>query len=167
MKKLLIFVLLPVVLLIGAGLGAALMGLVPDFGLRVALGLEAPAEEKAKPKPKIPDTPPPLSTPAAEKPIFMQLDQFVVSLRSSNPRPILLLITISLELKDDLARKKAVDVQPHLRSALNIYLSSLCPDSVAGADGINTIRTGVWRMLQKTLPPADLVNVQVMKLAIK
>ena len=38
MKKLLIFVLLPVVLLIGAGLGAALMGLVPDFGLRVALG---------------------------------------------------------------------------------------------------------------------------------
>ncbi len=167
MKKLLIFVLLPVVLLIGAGLGAALMGLVPDFGLRVALGLEAPAKEKAKPKPKIPDTPPPLSTPAAEKPIFMQLDQFVVSLRSSNPRPILLLITISLELKDELARKKAVDVQPHLRSALNIYLSSLTPDTVAGADGITTIRTGVWRLVQKTLPPADLVNVQVLKLAIK
>ena len=97
--------LLPVVLLIGAGLGAALMGLVPISAcVSPSAWRRRPRKRQAKAENLY--TPPPLSTPAAEKPVFMQLDQFVVSLRSSNPRPIPLLITISLELKDDLCAKR-------------------------------------------------------------
>lgn len=167
MKKLSILILLPLTLLIGAGLGAALMGLVPDFGLRAALGLAAPADDKPKPPPKIPDSPPPLSTPGDEKPIFMQLDQFVVNLRSPRPRPVLLLITLSFEMKDEAARKAAVKIQSHLRSDLTIYLSTLTPIEISGAEGITRIRTDVWRLLHQRLAPGALVNVQVVKMAIK
>lgn len=167
MKKLSILILLPLTLLIGAGLGAALMGLVPDFGLRAALGLAAPDDGKPKPPPKVADAPPPLSAPAADKPIFMQLDQFVVNLRASRPRPVLLLITLSLEMKDEVARKGVIKIQPHLRSDLTIYLSGLTPNEISGAEGITRIRTDVWRLLHQRLPPGALVNVQVVKMAIK
>lgn len=166
MKKLLIFILLPIILILGAGIGAAVVGIVPDFGLRVMLGLEGkPIFEK--PTPVTPDVPPPVSTPAADDHEFVKTTDMVVTLRSNSLRPVSALFQFSLELPDKAARDRVSLLKPYIRDAMNIYLSTLSPTDISGAAGFELVRRGVWKNIITLTEPGTFANIHILKMTLR
>jgi hypothetical protein len=59
MKKILIIFILPLILLIGAGLGVLFLRLIPSIGPELVLGGEPPGTMPAEPEKPKEDLPPP------------------------------------------------------------------------------------------------------------
>lgn len=162
MKKLVLFVLLPVLLLIGAGLGALVAGLVPGVvipGLTPA-GKSADAEKKDLGAP-------PTSRRSPEGASTYVLPEFVVNLRTNRTYPVFMLLSVAVEMRDEGVRPTMAAQEPRIRDAMIIYLSSLTPTDLNGYDGIQRVRDNSWRILQQFVDPKELVNVQVAKLTVK
>lgn len=161
MKKLILFVLLPLLLLIGAGLGALVAGLVPGVsipGLTPHGG--APAEKKD------PGAPPPTRRSPQGAATYV-LPEFVVNLRTNRTYPVFLLLSLAVEMRDEGVRPTMAAQEPRIRDAMIIFLSSMTPTDLNGYDGIQRVRDNAWRILQTFVDPEDLVNVQVAKLTVK
>jgi flagellar FliL protein len=92
MKKLIIFLLLPLVLILGAGASAFFFGLLPE-GL---LGGEKVVEEM-----KDEDTPPPSYEAQGETRAFYMMDEFVANLQTERQEPVFLLLSIAVEIPND------------------------------------------------------------------
>ena len=168
MKKILIIFVLPLILLVGAGAGVVFMRLIPGVGPELILGGEAPmGSEKEPDKPKeivAPDS----FLEQGEEAIFFTMDEFVVNLRSERKKPVFLLVSLILELPNEAAQGSVEPLEPRIRDAVNIYLSSLRPDDLQGFTGIQTVRNEIWRRLMKIVPDPDLVaNIQIAKMTVK
>lgn len=160
MKKLLIFILLPLLLLIGAGAGALFLGLVPGLGPGGG-GEEAAVEE---PKEDVP--PPPFSERDGPQ-VFWTPDEFVVNLQSERRYPVFLLLSLTLELANEGDIAALDGLEPRIRDVVNVYLSSLRPEDLSGYDGIQTTRNELWRRLKTVIDDEKLVNIQIMKMTVK
>ncbi|WP_051244567.1 flagellar basal body-associated FliL family protein [Thalassobaculum salexigens] len=164
MKKLLLFVLLPLLLLIGAGAGAFVAGLIPGFG--GAPEAELTAEQKAEQE-RIANTAPSAAKPSPVGAVFHTLDEFVVNLRSNTGYPVFLLLSLTVELPNEGAIQVVQAQEPRIRDALIVYLSSLTPQQLNGYDGIQKVRNNAWRLLRELVGPDTIVNVQIAKLTVK
>lgn len=165
MKRLLFFVLLPMMLIIGAGIGALLYGLVPGFDpLGKKQAADPAAQEKAAQKAK--EAPPPYAV-SAEPTIIFQPDEFVVNLQGDRRYPVFLLLSLAIELRDPGAQVRVNALEPRIRDVVNIYLSSLTPEDLKGFDGITRVRNGLWVRLREVIQPDDMVNIQIMKMTVK
>ena len=165
MKKILIIFLLPVVLLIGAGAGAFFFGLIPGFGsedneqLKKELAAKEAAERNIVPK-------------AYQKASVLSLeywiDDFVINLQTERPKPVFLLLTFVLILSGEEAKSKVQLLEPRIRSAANIFLSSLTPEDLDGYDGITMLRQELWVLVNKVVNDTTSVeNVQILKMTVK
>lgn len=163
MKKLLLFVLLPLILLIGAGAGAFVAGLIPGFG---GPEPEMTAEQKAEME-RIANTAPSPAQPSPPGAVFHTLDEFVVNLQSNRSYPVFLLLSLTIELSNEGAVAAIAEQEPRIRDGLIVYLSSLTPQQLNGYDGIQKVRNNTWRLLRDLVDPDLIVNVQVAKLTIK
>ena len=168
MKKLIIFVTLPLMLIVGAGMGAVMFGLIPGFDPlgtqkknQMAGGSSAPKEE-----PYLNEAPPPFAAAAPDAVIF-QLEEFVINLQTERHYPVFMLLSIALELKDPAAQIRVAALEPRIRDKVIIFASSLTEQELNGFDGINKIRDGLWLRLRDIIPKKDLLNVQVLKMTIK
>ncbi|MBO6561118.1 MAG: flagellar basal body-associated FliL family protein [Nisaea sp.] len=168
MKKLIIFVTLPLMLIVGAGMGAVMFGLIPGFDPLGAKrkhmmggGDSAPKEE-----PYVNEAPPPYAA-ADPNAVVFQLEEFVINLQTERRYPVFMLLSLALELKDPNAQARVAALEPRIRDAVIIYASSLSQEELNGFDGINRIRDGVWVRLRDIIQKEDLLNVQVMKMTIK
>lgn len=160
MKKLILFVVLPLLLLIGAGLGALVAGMVP--------GVVIPGLTPAPPVvvEKDPGAPPTyLASPQGA--VIDMLPEFVVNVRSNRTYPVFLLVSLAVELVNEAARPALAAQEARIRDAMIIYLSSLTPNDLNGYEGIQLIRDNSWRILQEFVDPKLMVNVQVAKLTVK
>lgn len=165
MKKLLLFVLLPLLLLIGAGAGAFVAGLIPGFGAHQA-EQELTAEQKAE-RERVANTAPSAAKPSPVGAVFHTLDEFVVNLRSNTGYPVFLLLSLTLELPNEGAIQVIQAQEPRIRDGLIVYLSSLTPQQLNGYDGIQKVRNNAWRLLREQVGPEFILNVQVAKLTVK
>lgn len=165
MKKLLLFVLLPLLLLIGAGAGAFVAGLIPGFGAHTPEP-EMTAEQKAEME-RIANTAPPAAKPSPVGSVFHTLDEFVVNLRSNTGYPVFLLLSLTLELPNEGAVQVIAAQEPRIRDGLIVYLSSLTPQQLNGYDGIQNVRNNAWRLLRELVGPDAILNVQIAKLTVK
>ena len=165
MKKILIIFLLPAVLLIGAGAGAFFFGLIPGFGsedneqLKKELAAKEAAERNIVPK-------------AYKKASVLSLeywiDDFVINLQTERPKPVFLLLTFVLILSGEEAKSKVQLLEPRIRSAANIFLSSLTPEDLDGYDGITMLRQELWVLVNKVVNDTTSVeNVQILKMTVK
>ena len=164
MKKLLLFVLLPLLLLIGAGAGAFVAGLIPGFGPEPPP--EMTAEQKAEME-RAANTAPPPAKPSPVGAVFHTLDEFVVNLKSNSGYPVFLLLSLTLELPNEGAIQVIQSKEPRIRDALIVYLSSLTPQQLNGYDGIQNVRNNSWRLLRELVGPEFIENVQIAKLTVK
>lgn len=164
MKKLLLFVLLPLLLLIGAGAGAFVAGLIPGFGGQPEP--EMTAEQKAEME-RIANTAPSAAKPSPVGAVFHTLDEFVVNLRSNTGYPVFLLLSLTVELPNEGAVQAVQAQEPRIRDALIVYLSSLTPQQLNGYDGIQNVRNNAWRLLRELVGPDSIANVQIAKLTVK
>lgn len=168
MKKMLIFILLPLILLIGAGAGAFFMGMIPGFSMtptKAEMEAEKKAEEAERRKREIP--PDAFKPSETEKPSHYTLDEFVVNVKSDRVRPIFLLLSVSLELANEGLRPNLQAVEPRLRDTTNMFLSSRTIDELKGYKGIQFVRQGLWKRYYEILGPEIMLNLQVMKMTIK
>lgn len=163
MKKLIIFIALPLVLLIGAGLGALFFGLVPGFGPQ--------SQEMAAGEPVTPteDLPPPPFAPSEGPKVFYTPEEFVVNLRSERRLPVFLLLSLTIEISDEALLPQLTAAEPRVRDVVNLYLSSLTPEQLAGYDGIQMVRTELWKRLRAKIDPEKTIfrNIQIMKMTVK
>ncbi len=162
MKKLILFVLLPLLLLIGAGLGALVAGLVPG----VSIPGIGPGHDAA-PEPKKDPGAPPTSKQSPEGATIYVLPEFVVNIQTNRSYPVFLLLSVAVEMRDEGVRPVMAAQEPRIRDAMIIYLSSLTPSDLNGYDGIQRVRDNAWKILQKFVPEDQLVNVQIAKLTVK
>jgi len=162
MKKLVLFVLLPLLLLIGAAIGALVAGLVPGVSIP---GL-TPAPVTAEAEKKDTGAPSP-SRRSPEGAVSYMLPEFVVNLRTNRTYPVFMLLSLAVEMRDEGVRPTMAAQEPRIRDAMIIYLSSLTPTELNGYDGIQRVRDNSWRILQQFIDPESLINVQVAKMTVK
>lgn len=162
MKKLILFVLLPLLLLIGAGLGALVAGLVPGVSIPGLGGSHAPP-----PPPKKDPGAPSSAKPSPIGSTVYVLPEFVVNIKTNRAYPVFLLLSLAVEMRDESVQPTMAAQEPRIRDAMIIYLSSLTPSDLNGYDGIQRVRDNAWRILQKFVPEKDLVNVQIAKMTVK
>ncbi|NQW12523.1 MAG: flagellar basal body-associated FliL family protein [Alphaproteobacteria bacterium] len=161
MMKLLLFIVLPLLLLIGAAGGAFMTGMIPGLSPAMLFG---GGDEMTDPKDMVP---PPSSQRAPLGTDFYTLEEFVVNVRTKRSYPVFLLASITVETADETVRVDLGLVEPRIRDAMIVFLSGLTPAELNGYDGIQRVRTGAWRILNTYLDRDLLVNVQVGKLTVK
>ena len=160
MKKLLIFVLLPLILLIGCGAGAAFMGMIPGMEGLFGGGHEEEVVEEDL-------TVPPSYAAAPVESVTYTLSEFVLNLQTKRTYPVFLLLSLVVETKDEAGRNEVSLKEPRIRDAMIVYLSSLTPADLNGYEGIERVRQRSWEILRDIVSKEALLNVQVAKMTVK
>lgn len=144
-KRLLLFVLLPLILIVG-GLAAALhFDLIP--------GVKAPWKSTGA---ATASAPAPTGAPAPAPgvftdPIFLELPDIIVNLRSEGPRPSFLKLSVAIEVESTTARQALEKRQPRVIDAFQTYLRELTPDQLRGAPGLARLRQELLIKVQQAV----------------
>jgi flagellar FliL protein len=138
-KRIVLFIVLPVLLIGGGGAGVWFSGLL-DFGDAAHDGI---AEEEEEPS----------------KAVFFELPDLLVNLNSSGRRTSFLKIKISLEVgsSDDVARLEAV--MPRIVDNFQVYLRGLRAEDLRGSAGLYRLREELLMRIQIAASPADIRDV--------
>ncbi len=142
-KKLVLFIILPILLLVGGGVTLMMSGLLDSIDEKEAEVAET-SEEK---KPTIPQT------------LFYDLPVLLVNLNSKSRRPSFLKLTVSLEL--DNADHVAIieSLQPRIIDNFQVYLRELRVEDLRGSAGIYRLREELLARVNASIHPADVKNV--------
>lgn len=143
-KKIVLFIVLPILLLGGAGAGVMLSGLLDG---KSGDETEAAAEGKNK-KPT-----PPVKT------VFYELPEMVVNLNSRGRRPNFLKIKVSLELTSELDIAHLETMRPRIIDNFQVYLRELRIDDLRGSAGIYRLREELLARVNASVKPTKVVDV--------
>ena len=165
MKKMLMIFILPLVLLLGAGAGAFFYGLIPGFVSHDGKQTEEELAAKEAAKRQIV---PEAYKKASVLSLEYWIDDFVVNLQTERPKPVYLLLTFVLILSGEEAKSKVQALEPRIRSAANVFLSSLSPNDLNGYDGVIMLRQELWVLVNKIVnDDSSVENVQILKMSVK
>jgi flagellar protein FliL len=147
-KKLVLFVILPVLLVVGAAAGlwfsGALSGLVSG-------------ESKTSPEQAAAAAVGSLNG----GPIFWPVKpmELLVNLRTDNPRPSFLKLSVSLELERAEDGPKIADVMPRVTDTLQVYLRELRADQLQGSAGLLRVREELLARINAAIRPVRIKDV--------
>ncbi len=141
-KKLVLFVVLPV-LLLGGGAAAVMGGFLGSTDDKNAEVADKTEQRKAE----------------APRTVFFDLPELLVNLNSNSRRPSFLKITVSLELEnpDDVTRIESV--KPRIIDNFQVYLRELRIDDLRGSAGIYRLREELLARVNVSVHPATVKNV--------
>ena len=142
-KKLVLFIVLPILLLFGGGAALTMGGLLD---LKDEKEAEV-AETSEKKKPTITQT------------VFYDLPVLLVNLNSKSRRPSFLKLTLSLELDDAAHVARIQSLQPRIIDNFQVYLRELRVDDLRGSAGIYRLREELLARVNASIHPADVKNV--------
>ena len=151
-KKLVLFIVLPVLLLIGVGAGLFMSGLLdPLLGLN---GEETAGE-------------------AMEQEIdtgpghFLELDEMTVTLRSTGGRQMFLKVQITLELESQSDEARIQQVQPRITENFLLFLRELRVEELEGSEGAYRIQEELMRRVNRAAHPVKVKDVLITNLLIQ
>ena len=165
MGRILIFVMLPLILIIGAGAGALMLGLIPGFGEPPETPEQVAAREAEEKKKK--ETVPPVFADSPVGSVHLPLEEFVINLRTDRREPVFLLLSLVLEVPTQGTVVQITSAEPKIRDAVIVYLSSLTPEDLNGYDAIQMVRQELWKRISALLDDGVLINLQIAKLTVK
>jgi flagellar FliL protein len=144
-KKLVLFVILPVLLVVGAAAGLWFSG---------ALNGLTGGESKAAPEQAA-------AGPVAGGPIFWPAKpmELLVNLRTDSPRPSFLKLSVSLELERAEDGPKIADVMPRVTDTLQVYLRELRADQLQGSAGLLRVREELLARINAAVRPVRVKDV--------
>lgn len=119
-KKLVMFIALPLLLLMGAGAGLYMTGVVDDL-----LGLTGSEAVAAQEK---------------EDSVYYEVPTLLVNLSSSGRGSNFLKLSVSLELASETDLEKVEAVRPHIVDNFQVYLRELRIDDLQGSAGLQRLR---------------------------
>jgi len=140
-KKLVLFVVLPLLLLIGVG-GALMMSGI--FGGKKEAAQHEPVQTA-------PHAPP--------KTVFFDLPEMLVNLNSNTRRPTFLKIQVSLELTSDHDAEYIKKMSPRIIDNFQVYLRELRIDDLRGSAGIYRLREELLARINMAVRPAKVKDV--------
>ena len=146
-KKLVLFILLPLLLLGGAAGGLIATGIVDLGGADAAEHGEGHAEEKAHEPEK------------AKEMVFYDLPDLLVNLSSTGRRTNYLKIRVSLEVESEEDVKKLQTLAPRIIDNFQVYLRELRVADLQGSAGISRLREELQRRVGVAVEPVKVHDV--------
>jgi flagellar FliL protein len=144
-KKIVLFIVLPLLLLGLIGAGVMFSGLLDS----------SPDHKKEKQAVAAEDhsTPPPLKT------VFYDLPEMLVNLNSTGRRPTYLKIKVSLEVANESAAKRLQLLKPRIIDHFQVYLRELRTEDLRGSAGIYRLREELLARVNAAVKPTRVENV--------
>lgn len=148
-KKILILVL-PLLLLVGAGAGLYFTGVIDSLLGKGKGGEEhaAPAEHKTEPAPKV-----------AGPVVFMDLPEMLVNLQTQGRKQSFLKIRVALELESPADMPRVDQVMPRIVDSFQVYLRELRVEDLQGAAGMHLLREELQTRVQAAVKPVKVNDV--------
>ncbi len=140
-KKLILFIILPLLILVGAGAGVFFSGALDSF-LKPS-GEAAVAAETTRPGPVT----------------YFDLPDILVNLRTDGPRPVFLKIVVSLELTRADERAAIERVMPRVIDTFQVSLRELRADQLQGSAGLFRLREELLARVNAAAAPARIKDV--------
>lgn len=144
-KKLVLFVILPLVLLIGAGAGVYFSGLLDSLLGKKEEHAEVPAEP-AQPDPHA-------------APIFYDLPDMLVNLNAAGKRPAFLKIKISIQVSKPEDVPAVEHVLPRIIDNFQVYLRELRLEDLKGSAGMYRLRQELLMRISAAAHPVKVKDV--------
>ena len=162
-KKLILFIVLPILLLGGAAGAVFALGLLdPILGIQAehpegeaAEGHEAPAEDHAAPQEVAPPG------------IFYPMEEITVSLSGTGTRKNFLVVEIQLELENQEAVTAVEQLRPKIVSEFNVFLRELRPEELNGSEGAYLIREELYRRVSQIVAPTPVKDLLLVKMLVQ
>ena len=142
-KRIVLFIVLPLLLLGGGGAGVYFSGLADSL-----LGGEA-AGEAAEDEPEE----------AVAEPLFFDLPELLVNLNTKGRKTSYLKLTVSLELTDPAHVPLLKQVLPRVIDQFQVYLRELRAEDLKGSTGIHRLREELLRRVNLVAKPAHVNDV--------
>ena len=142
-KKLILFIVLPILLLAGGGAGLMTSGLLDAKDEKKAEVAETSEEQK----------------PAEPQTVFYELPVLLVNLNSKSRRPSFLKLTVSLELDNAIDVPRIESLKPRIIDNFQVYLRELRVDDLRGSAGIYRLREELLARVNASVHPAGVKNV--------
>ncbi|HYB09013.1 MAG TPA: flagellar basal body-associated FliL family protein [Alphaproteobacteria bacterium] len=136
-KKLILFIVLPILLLCG---GAAAVYFTGAFGL---IGKKEAEVQPQKPK----------------QAIFYSIPDILVNLNSVNKKTHFLKLSIAFELNEAADQEKLQAVMPRIIDNFQVYLRELHVEDLAGATGIQRLREELLVRVNSAIQPVVVKDV--------
>ena len=146
-KKILIIVL-PILLLVGAGAGVYFSGLLDKFTGKK--DEHAPAAEEAH------APPPPKAVQAAS---FMDLPEMLVNLQTTGRKQAFLKLRVALELEAVTDQPRVEQMLPRIIDNFQIYLRELRVEDLQGASGMHLLREELLTRVNAAVKPVKVNDV--------
>lgn len=141
-KKLVLFIVLPILLLIGAAAGAYFAGLLDPL---LGKDPEPVVEEEV--------------SPVASKAIFYDLPEMLVNLNSAGRKNSYLKISISLELTREEDRAEIATLLPRVVDNFQVYLRELRIEDLRGSAGLQRLREELLVRVNTAAHPIQVRDV--------
>lgn len=139
--KKILMVVLPILLLVGAGAGLYFTGT-----LEALFAESAPAEAPDRPK---------MVQPA----VFHDLPELLVNLQGQGRKQAFLKIHVALELESDLDKPKVDQVLPRIIDVFQVYLRELRVEDLQGAAGMHLLREELLTRVNAAVKPVKVNDV--------
>jgi flagellar FliL protein len=143
-KKLILFIVLPLLLLVGGGAATYFLGLLdPLLGIEATAEGDATAEEHVEAGPSV----------------YYELPEMLINLNSTGKKSNFLKITVSLELESAEAVTEVEAVLPRVIDSFQVYLRELRIDDLRGSAGLYRLREELLLRVNAAVEPVRVRDV--------
>lgn len=143
LKKVLLFIVLPVLVLIGAGAGAYFSGAADALMAKLGFGQE----------------PEPVAVEAPKTGLYYDLPDMLVNLNTSGRKQSFLKIRVSLELPDAAAVQQVEAAMPRVIDQFQVYLRELRVEDLQGSAGMYRLREELLIRVSAAVKPAKVSDI--------
>ncbi len=150
-KKLVLFILLPIVVLAGAGVGVYMSGLLDPL-----LGIEETAEEGGEEGVGEGEEPV-VATPGH----YLDVREMIVSLRSSGRKQQILKLRISLELMQPEDQPTIEAFMPKIIDNFQVFLRELRVEELEGSEGLYRVKEEMLARVNQAAHPVKVRDVLI------
>src|SRR5688500_7504894 len=147
-KRLVLFVFLPLVLLIGAAVGVVTGGF-----------LKGNDSGEPPPPPKVDLT----KLPGG----YVDIPDLIINMRATDGSPRMVIMQSSMHLEDLAARELIKQDLPKVQSALILYLRKQNPDTLAQAANVEKVRQEMEKLAAEAIKPQKLMQLTISRLTIR
>ncbi|HIJ38246.1 MAG TPA: flagellar basal body protein FliL [Rhodospirillaceae bacterium] len=153
-KKLILFIVLPLLLVVGAAAGAYFSGILDP------LFHSSKPEHKAEEAPK-------KNEHEVQAAIFYDLPEILVNLNTAGRKQNFLKIRVSLELESPLDVSKIESVMPRIIDNFQVYLRELRIEDLQGSAGMLRLREELMNRVNSAAKPAKVNDVLFKEMLIQ
>jgi flagellar protein FliL len=147
--KLILIIALPLLLLLGGGATAYVLGVVPGM---------APAEASAEAAPAVED-------PASV--VFVDLPDMLVNLNTGDHRMRYLKIATALEVSGSDQADLVRQFVPRILDSFQVYLRAIRPEELEGAEGVYRIKEALLARTNDAVRPVQVRDVLIRELLVQ